>query len=152
MKNGKRPLSQKSVPTIIKDDDVYGSMTSIPPEIKADMEAKGLTPRWLNAKKLAEGQGFHKAGWQIYRLPTDKQVNEFRFGSDPSGIVRRGDLILGYKDAESIKKHRALLDQKADRAVKSLSGQADQLRAQAESAGLRTQVVEGYGDEEGNDI
>ncbi len=113
IKNGKQPLSQRPSPGRISAEDAFGGGTfDIPADIRADMDAKGLEPRWLNAAKVYKNQGYHEKGWIVYR--NAELTGGIAFGKDPDGVVRRGDCILGYKPKEQHQKHKAFLTQQRE--------------------------------------
>jgi hypothetical protein len=143
MNKGRLPASQKPMQSkIITSDEAFGgSSFEIPEHIKADMKEKGLTPRWLSATEVYKNQGYHKKGWKIYYDKNALQIPEaFKFGTDPDGVVRRGDCILGYKDKDASAKHSAFLRQQAGETKDLRNQQANELRQMAESMGIKTHV------------
>lgn len=143
MKGGKLPIESKPQTRRISAEEAFGGgAMALPQEIQDEFEAKGWVPRWLNAAEVYKNQGYHSKGWKIYRRPTPTKA-EFQFGQDPDGIVRRGDSILGYKDAEAIRIHRTHLQQRRDSELGKRSMQAADLRSVARQAGVKTYVEEG---------
>jgi hypothetical protein len=144
MKNGKKPLSEKSTSSFGFNPDEFGNTLSIPPDLKKELDEQGLSPRWINAKKLAEMQGYHPKGWVVYKrsanMPTDPA-----FGNSPDGIVRRGDCVLAVKTKEAHAKHKAYLAQRVKAQAGVRTQQADELR---QMAGKRIKVEEGYGEDD----
>lgn len=148
MKNGKLPQSQKPLKQLLTADDVFGEGgMNLPEDVKKDMEAKGLTPRWLNAQEVFKNQGYHKKGWKVYRRPAGSKT-DFHFGTDPEGVVRRGDSILGYKTEADLAKHQEYLSQRRELAAGKKANAANELRETARKAGLKTFVQEGDEDSE----
>lgn len=143
--NGKKPLSQKPVKRLLTDEMVFGDNAGIPPEVRADMEKRQLVPRWLNSKKVYANQGYHLRGWQVYKRPKDIGQPEFKFGTDPDGIVRMGDLILGFKTKEKHIEHKELLSQKSDRQSAAVKAKGTELKAIARSKGMDVEVDDEYG-------
>lgn len=151
IKDGKKSLATKAPQASpILNDDVFGNALSIPPELKAELAAQGKVGRWLNAKTLANMQGYHPKGWQVYKrdpkLPSG--IIDFKSGSDPDGVVRRGDCILGYKTADAADLHRRHLTQKARRGYQVNSDKAAEMRASLGSSGIKAKVLEGYEENE----
>ena len=158
LKQGKRPLSQKSKP--LREEDLFGNPLSIPPTILAELKGKGLEPRFIDAKKLYENHGYHAKGWVPYKRSTTSPSDtievdkaEFKSGSDPDGTFRRGTLILAVRSIDISNKHRELNRQKADRQKGHTRQQAAELRQLAkESFGDAKRVIfEGYEDETGTE-
>lgn len=152
IKDGKRPISHKIQAQSFFSEDSLGNLLAIPADVQAELESKGLTGRWLNAKELYTNQGYHKRGWKVYKREkpsSDIMSLDFKTGSDPEGIVRRGDLILGVKNKEEIEKHRGMLKSKAQRSSNINSEKANELRSLLGQAGIKkAKVFEGYDDNE----
>lgn len=106
-----RPAAKK----MISHEEVFGNNREIPPDVKKELDSKGLEGRWLSAKMVYENNGYHKSGWQVYRREkSDILDGAFKAFGDPDGLVRRGDTILGVKTKEMAEKHRSYLRQQAD--------------------------------------
>lgn len=151
IKDGKKPISQKPAKaSIFMNDDVFGNHLSIPEDVQKELDEQGLHGRWLNAKTLHSNQGYHPKGWSVYRRKSvDKDATAFKFGADPDGIIRRGDLILGVKTKEKYENHKAFLESKAQRYSNVNSNHADELRSLMGTAGLKkAKVFEGYDENE----
>lgn len=152
IKGGRKPISQKPVfAAPLNSDDVFTNKLSIPDDIKADAKAKGWELRWLDSKEVFNNGGQHKRDWIPYRRDTSKVPNDlqgFKIGNDPEGIVRRNDLILGFKPKEQAEKHRAFLRQQADRMSRKPQEKAAELRADARRQNLDVKFTEGYDGEE----
>ena len=149
---GKKPRSSKPAPAPIGMDDVFGNRLSIPQVIKDEAEAKGLELRWIDAKKLYENSGYHEKGWEPYKRESSAtlDVNSFKFGSDPTGVVRRGSVILATRPKAVCEKHRLFNKQRADRQMGAPQEHAEEMRQLAKSHGVSARVLEGY-DDEGDD-
>lgn len=151
IKDGKKPLSSKKKPTInqITADDLgFGNALHLPPEIQADLDAQGLEAHWMNATKLFQMGGYHPKGWTPYRrkATSTSSLSEFKIGTDPDGILRRGDSILGVKPKEQAEKHRLLLKQKAQRLAGN--NQASELDQFAKQAGVKMKIYDGFEENE----
>jgi len=155
MKPTKKPQGRQVADPVINYDDIFGNQLSVPPDVAEDMATHGWEPHWLNAKQLHTNQGYHPKGWKVYRrdrqalgTPSTRTMDsqEFRYGSDPDGCIRRGDLILGYKTSEEVAKHRAYLKQRADRQSNVQATTAKELRKMVRDGGLASTVIEGDDD------
>lgn len=151
MANGRKPIKAKTKPAdgFLKADEVFGNRMSIPADIKQELLDQGLEGRWLNAKDVHQNQGYHKRGWSVYRRKSDKINSEWSYGNDPSGVVRRGDSILGVKTIEDVSKHRQYLAQRANKQSLRASDRegAKALKKSVAEAGLDTKVQEGGADD-----
>lgn len=141
--NGKKSVSEKPSPHI---HDIFGNALEIPAQVQAELDSKSLVGRWVNATKLKEMGGYHKSGWRPFISETYK--NDFKFGSDPDGVVRRGDCILAVKTKEEVERHQAYLHSRANLQKDSNKSRAEELRSAMKSSGLGSRVVEGWGDDE----
>lgn len=147
---GRKPLSSKSRTVSINPDTAFSNKMAIPPEVKAFMDQNGMEPHWLDAKKLQENGGYHDRDWQPFIRPDDlkKGVADFKFGTDPDGVVRRGSLILGFKTKEDAEKHRSFNTQRADRYKQVFNKkQSDELKQMAKESNV--QILEDVEDESG---
>lgn len=152
--NGKKPLSSKSAPAGMNTvtDDIFGNPLALPPAIEKELESKGLVGRFVSAKLLHANQGYHPKGWKAYKLDKAATVEgvEFKFGSDPDGLVRRGDCILAVKTVEEHAKHKAWLQDKANRYKGYTKGKKKELQDLAQAAGAHSHVDDSI-DDEGDD-
>ena len=148
-KKAKAPIKQGKVAKSRKKsgpisyDEVFGNPEAMPDELMKELEDQGLVGRWLNAKATFETGGVHKRGWRIYiRKNCDKLTEMSRLGSDPEGVVRRGDLILGYKTQEAVDLHRRWLKQERERLSldKVRDKQVKELRELAKDADLDLKI------------
>ena len=152
IKEGKKPLSQKVKQTSLNSADMFGNTLAIPEDVQADLDAKGLVPHWLNSKVVYANQGYHPKGWKVYKkdpkMLSDTMGLSFKFGNDPDGIIRRGDLILGVKTKEEAQKHKNYLDARAKRGYQANADKAQEMRTLLGQSGLKNaKVLEGYDDE-----
>jgi hypothetical protein len=148
MKDGKKPISEKIPQSnfLLSDDDL-GNMLAIPPDIKEELAAKGLVGRWLNGAELAKNQGYHRRGWQVYKRDKSHAIMDFKLGSDPEGLVRRGDCILGVKAKDAVTKQQAFLRQASLRKSATEASAKAELQRSFKAAGIKTSVVSGYDEE-----
>lgn len=155
--NGKKPLAakaQKTASSRINLADLFSDTLGLDPEIKKGLDAKGLSYRWISAPKLQEFNGHHARGWRPVKLkecgtlPSNPQ--EWMFGSDPEGYIRRGDCILAVRPKELNEKHKAYLKQEADERTRAVSNKAhaDELRHLAKEAGVEIKLHEGFEENE----
>lgn len=146
------PLSAKqpAIKKTITAADVFRNEMDLDPDLVAEIKAKGLGYRFINATQFRK-TGSHKARWVPYKRDA-KTVTDSIFGADPDGYIRNGDLILAVKPQEKIDQHRAYLREKAA----SLSGinkkHAEEFREFAKESGVKSHISEGYGqDDEGDE-
>ena len=154
IKNGKKPIKAKVQASIIREDELFGNPLKLPPGLEAELIAAKLIWRFIDSKKLYENHGYHDKGWTPYKRTnmseTDKKA-EFKDGSDPDGVYRRGSLILAVKPNEAAEKHRQFLRQKADRQKSYNKTKAAELRQMARESfqDAKKVIFEGYEDEQG---
>jgi hypothetical protein len=147
LKGGKRPLPGKKGPEPIREDELFGNMLKLDPDIAQELKDKGLEGRFVDAKKLYEANGYHPKGWRVYKRTTASGTigsNEFKFGTDPDGIIRRGSLILAVKTKEEAEKHREFLRRKAALQSSVVPKAAEALRRTARENNVDTRVDETY--------
>lgn len=158
-KNGKKPVSEKPNGPIFSEDDIFGSALSIPEAVKEDIENNDLECRFVDSKILLDNHGYHKRGWTAYRKAQGNPVakesgstinsQEFLYGSDPHGVVRRGSMVLAVRPKAVGDKHRLYLKQKAERYSQAAhKSNADQLRQMARGYRVDTRVEEDDGGDE----
>jgi hypothetical protein len=153
LKEGKKPISSRRKPVeTIAHDDVFSSALTLDPELSAELEAKGLVPRFVDAKRMGEMGGYNDKGWVVYKREkkASDTINpsDFKFGNDPSGIIRRGSLVLAVKTKEKADQHRRFLNQRSSQQQQINKQKADELRAFARQSGIVTEVFEGYEENE----
>lgn len=149
-KQGRKPVTQRTESPTLLHEEVFGNFLKIEPDLQAELESKGLVARFVDAKKLYEMNGYHKNGWVPYKRDANAKLglSDFKFGTDPDGIVRRGTLILAVKSVDQVNKHKAALELKANRGRMINKTKADELRDMVRSTGTKTQVHEGYEENE----
>lgn len=146
--DGKKPLSQKPRQANLAKEAGFSNRLDISDDLKNELAKMGLVPRWMNAKKLYENQGYHEKGWVPYKSTVHGAIDlpQFKLGNDPDGVIRRGDCILGVKPMDKVAAHRAYLRQKAQRQSLYNKQQAAALRKQASSQNIDMTIHEGYED------
>lgn len=129
------------------EGDVFGDRLAIPAEIKAEMDARGLVPRWISAKTLGSNNGRHPKGWTPFEM-ANSIVNAVSGTSDK--LYRIGDLILGAKTKEQHAKHAKYLKDKARMQSSESKNRAEEMKANIrdQKGSKYVQVVEGYEDNE----
>lgn len=150
-REGRKPISSKSKPAEINQDE-FGNTLACDPELLQELEVKGLVPRWVDAKRIYEMQGYNDKGWQVYKREKNHSDTidsmEFKFGTDPSGIVRRGSLVLAVKTKAAAQRQRTFIEQKTERQAQVAAGEAEELRSIARRGGIKAEVFEGYEENE----
>jgi hypothetical protein len=147
IKNGKKPISSKKKPSVehFSASELFGEdMLARSPELQKELDDQGLVGQFLNATQLLKTGGRHKNGWEVYKRKTGLDVKEIKFGQDPNGYVRVGDLILGVMPKEYHARKRAALDYKAQRLADPNKAAAQNLRQFAKDQGVNITVHEGY--------
>lgn len=153
-RQGRRPVSQRATKPVLNYDQIFGNSLSLDADIQAEIDRKGLVARFVDAKKLQEFGGYHPKGWVPYKREKKSSdtigTEEFKFGNDPSGIIRRGSLILAVKTKEDVAKHRMFLDQRAELQTTqhSQGEKAQELRQFAKEKGLDANILEGVEENE----
>jgi hypothetical protein len=145
MSNSKKPLKK---PELNQNTymDMYANPLQLDPALIAELKEQGLTPKWLNAKKIRE-DGFHRTGFRPYKRKSAGGVAEELFGKDPDGFVRRKDSILGVKETEKVQQYRQLVRQRTLHQEDPMKNAARQIRKQFSEAGLESKVHDKYTDE-----
>jgi hypothetical protein len=151
--NGRKPVSSKPKAQSMRmlTDDIFGNALALPPDLQKELEDQQLVGRFVSSKVLYANQGYHPKGWKPYKRKGDATMGgvELKFGSDPDGLVRRGDCILAVKTIEEHAKHKMWLEAKADRYKGHTKQKQKELQEQARAAGASSYVSEGYdGDDE----
>lgn len=150
-KNGRQPIAKRAKRNpFVMTDDVFGNPLALDEELKKELQDQKLSYRFVDAKKLYEMGGYHAKGWVPYKRKPGASANigiaEFKFGSDPEGVIRRGSMILAVKTEEQAEKHRAFLRQRAERYADFPQEKAAELRKFAQEKNLNSEILEGYED------
>jgi len=152
-KQGKKPLASKPKPTstLVNHDEIFGNPLTISPELQKELDSQGLVPRFIDYKQIKDMDGYHTKGWKVYRKKKSDIIDsqEFKLGSAPDGIIRRGSLVLAVKTKEEASKHRRYLDERASLQRSSFQKDAaNKFKQDLKNARLDSQVIEGYEDNE----
>lgn len=117
---------------------------AIDPQLKKEIEGKGLAYRWVNAIKLKANYGYDSRQWQPYKRET--QGTGMTSFSDPEGYIRRGDLILAVQPKGVAQARRKQLDARnqAQSQARFAKTQAEELRQTMRKSGMDVDIVEGY--------
>lgn len=144
----KKPLSsRKSAP--VSMPDFFQNKLAIPPDVRADLEAKNEEGRWINYSKFVSDGNSHDKGWKVYKATRREGQDALVHGTHPDGIIRRGDSVLACRSKLHSQQHRTWLKQKADRQVGTFKKQsAEELRQMAKDAQVDAAIVEGYEENE----
>lgn len=154
---GKRPLSQRTRAATINPDEVFMNTLGLDPDMVKTLEAKHLAYRFINYKKFVDMGGVNEGYWVPVSRKNLKEwgydkigTQDFIFGSDTDGYIRRGDLVLAVRSQDLNEKHKAYLKQEANARSgrKMQKTHAEELRDLVKSSGLGGNVHEGYEDEE----
>lgn len=127
------------------------SPLDLDPTIIAELQAKGLEYRFVNAVQYQKNFGYHKSGWRVYQIeqtPDTKRGSlNFTRGVDPEGYVRFGDLVLAVKEKAEQESHRRKIKRRTQLQSDSEGKTAEELRDLARKGGLKhAEIVEGYDD------
>jgi len=147
MKNGKLPLSAKTAPKSNLFAEKFGNRLAIPEAVQNEIDSQNLAARWVAANTLAANNGYHKNGWVAYKSK-GTNVGDFRFGTDPEGVIRRGSMILAVRPMEIHESHKEFLAERAQAPIgkdrKAHQRQAaKELRKMAQDSGINTVIEEG---------
>lgn len=131
----------------IAEGDFFGTRLTIPDAIMAELDKKGLVPRFVSAKTMNDNSGRHPKGWQPYIL--ENPVTNL-LTNTTDNIYRIGDLILAVKTKEAHANHRKYLDDKARRQSMAAKDRADEMKKhiQDSKGDKYIKIVEGYEENE----
>lgn len=134
----------------LSPNDDEQNILSLDPELRAELEGKGLVGRWVNAKDYQANFGYHRTGWRAYKREASAPRGslDFDYGTDAEGYVRRRDLILGVKTVESHARHRKTIDAKNRQLRSPAKAARKQIQDYANAQGVKSDVSEGYDDDE----
>ena len=145
---GKKPISEKPVANTSQYPviDPFGDRMRLDPALIKEITDQGLEYRFLDAKDLQESGGYHPRGWMAYTRKGAPMATEFKVGTDPAGIIRRGTCVLGVRPVETGDRHRAELKRRLavyNRVSRQgSSGKSEELEVAAKKAGAK--VLAGY--------
>jgi len=150
----KKSLSAKTKgPSVFSPPSFFQDKMSISDAIKKDITSQGKDFRWINYHKYLKDGAIHQNGWVAYQMPEAIRKSDTSLsliGSNPDGIIRRGDCILAVRPKEFGVQHRQWLQQLNDNqsGSKRAKAAAEELRNKAKESNVDVAINEGYDDEE----
>lgn len=151
-KNGRKPLpTGKQAPAANPYGAYYAQdLLQLDPKLAAEIDAKGLEHRWIDANEFVARGNMHNHYWRPYKREAKDSENgsailesDWKFGNDPEGFIRRKGLVLAVRPKEVGDGHRFMLEDKSKRQHGGLRRrQADEMREHARKAGVRMPVEE----------
>lgn len=146
-RDGRKPLSQRIRSEEEFGDEFQQDMLAVSNDIQNELKSKGLVWRWVDYMRMKQMDGYHPRGWVLYKRKADDKLDkdEVRIGRDPSGLIRRGSLVLAVRPKETNDRHKAYLKHRASQyTVKSKKKELDGLKQKAKQLNLDTKIVDGY--------
>ena len=145
LKQGKKNIEEKKVAHGYPVIDPFGDRMRLDPGLIKEITDQDLEYRFADAKELKASGGYHPRGWMAYTRTAVGAggPTEFKEGTDPAGIVRRGTCVLVVRPVETGDRHRAELARR--RAVYnrvSQTGSSAELEKAAKKAGAK--IISGY--------
>ncbi len=130
-------------------DEFFQNRLVVPKAILDEMESHNLDHRWIDIKRYQEEGNFHRTHWKPYKVSdaTTKKVELDPFGSDNSGYLRRGSLVLAARHKDITAVHKDFIHKRNLRQSAFSKEKAEELRSLFKAAGVKTKVVEGYDDD-----
>lgn len=153
MSNGKVPVSAKKQAQSADFMNSELNVLMIDPTLRQELEEQNLVYRWINAKQYLSGGNFHKSGWVAYRPKSTAGSGntDFLFGRSADGYIIRHDLLLAVRPKEANTAHKRRLQNRVDAQTGLKSTRAQQLREQAQEAGIKMRIHDGYEENGGTD-
>lgn len=148
-KGGRVPVSEKDESLGFSFAEFDQSILNLDPEIKSELDKKGLAYRWINATHYKASGNFHKNGWRVYRYEgaSDQRGSlDFAYGVSPEGYIIRGDLVLAVKPKEQAERYKQYLAHRATLQSGKSKDVADTFKKMARESGAA--VLEGYEENE----
>lgn len=126
-----------------------GNRLKIPAHIQAELDKKGLVPRFVSLKKMSESGGYHPMGWTPYTVE-NPQVNPITGTAEK--VFRVGDLVLAVKPKAEYQKHKEWLAQKSKSQSQMHRNNVKEMRDRIKDsrADKHVSLIEGY-EENGDD-
>jgi hypothetical protein len=144
--NGRKSLSSKprGAPAVSGPPDFMANKLSVPKHIAEAITASGNEFRWINYKKFVNDGAIHENGWIPYKADKAQldSASSLMFGSNPDGIIRRGDCLLAIRSKDFCDQHRAWIKQKTADQSNIQEDKANEFRARAKGTGIT--VDEGF--------
>ena len=151
-KNGKTALSAREQAAL-----EYGGPVSfnigrqdLDPELKKELDEKGLVARWINYKDYKNGANTHKTGFKAYKIKPDASRGsiDFNYGVSPEGYLIRDDLLLAVKTVEASEAYQAHMRKLNKLNEISDESMGEKLRESARAHGVKAKIHTGYTDNE----
>ena len=133
----------------MQDMDAFGNRLKIPAHIQAELDAKGLIPRFVSVKTMSESGGYHPKGWVPY--PVENPVENPITGTADK-YYRVGDLILAAKTKEAHSRHKQELAKRSNAQSQTHKNSVKEMRDRIRDsrADKHVALFEGY-EENGDD-
>jgi len=141
-KVAKPKVSKTSDMEALKNLFANPSQLDVPLNIEKYCKEKGLECRWIDANRLKASGGLHLRRWEVFKVPSELENNEVKFGIPADKTVRRGSLLLAVRPIIVGDAHRSVLKDKAE--AKSKKSHAQELKQMARDAGVPIKIHEGY--------
>lgn len=128
-------------------DEFFQNQLALSAPLRAKLKADGKDWRFLNATAFRTNGNVHRSHWK----PLILQGEDIQtFGANASGMICRGDLILGIRDKAITAAHREFLNKRNALQGQVNKDQAAQLKKSAREYGVseQTKVLEGYDDKD----
>ena len=141
-KSNKKPVPDAAHdPEVVQD--IFGDFLGVDPAVAEDIESRGWEKRWIDAKQMVQNSGFHRRGWEVYKIPDGLKLrNSSVMGIGPDKDIRRGTLVLGVRSTQLGDAHRRELAAR-NRVYKALPAQKMKaLREHARAQGIDTKLHE----------
>lgn len=128
-------------------DEFFQNKLQLSADLEAELRSKGLSWRFINATEYRKNHG-HRSHWKPYKSEAKGSAADM-FGTDKDGHIIRGDCILATRSNEMTSRHKEFLKKRTDIQSNYQKQKAQELRKDAQEAGIKTVVTEGY--EEGSE-
>lgn len=154
MSKNRPSLKEKQAGTEASINEIsydFNDFFAVDTALKAELQAKGLVWRWINAIKLKANYGYDSRQWAPYQRKS--QAPGMTSFSDAEGFVRRGDLILAVqpKAVDSARKKQLAARNAAQNTDKHSKQAAEELRRHMRDSKIQADVTEGYEDSGSSD-
>jgi hypothetical protein len=142
--------AEATAPANLNAADLFGGGLKIPDHIKAELDKKGLVPRFVSLKVLQDNGGYHPKGWTPYTVE-NPQVNPITGTAEKT--FRIGDLVLAVKTKEQHAKHKEYLSQRSAAQSQEHKNNVKEMRDKIRDsgAGKHISLIEGYEENDGTD-
>lgn len=148
MFGNRAPLSAKEVKTTEISgknyDEFFANKLQISADLEAELKSKNLAWRFINYNEYRKNNG-HRSHWVPYKT-TSTSSPEAILGVEADGYIKRGDCILAARPMETHMKHKEFLKKRTDLQSNYQKQKAQELRKDAQEAGIKSTIIEGYED------